>query len=77
VTVGILISTYRCCGAEAITAGRFSPRVTDYCIVQALLCRRNTVEVESRKRYAGVLVGFVTSIDANKAKYSPVTASRT
>jgi hypothetical protein len=36
----------------------------------------DTVNMKSRKRYAGVLVGFV-NVNANKAKCSLVTASRT
>jgi hypothetical protein len=36
----------------------------------------DTVNMKSRKRYAGVLVGFV-NVKANKAKCSLVTASRT
>lgn len=35
----------------------------------------DTVNMKSRKRYAGVLVGFV-NVNANKAKCSLVTASR-
>ena len=36
----------------------------------------DTVNMKSRKTYAGVLVGFV-NVNANKAKCSPVAASRT
>ena len=36
---------------------------------------RDTVNMKSRKRYAGMLVGFV-NVNANKAKCSLVTASR-
>jgi hypothetical protein len=36
----------------------------------------DTVNMKSRKTYAGMLVGFV-NINANKAKCSLVTASRT
>ena len=36
----------------------------------------DTVNMKSRKRYAGMLVGFV-NVNANKAKCSLVTASRT
>jgi hypothetical protein len=36
----------------------------------------DTVNMKSRKRYAGVLVGFV-NVNANKAKCSLLTASRT
>jgi hypothetical protein len=36
----------------------------------------DTVNMKSRKRYAGVLVGFV-NVNANKAKCSLVTANRT
>lgn len=35
----------------------------------------DTVNMKSRKRYAGVLVGFV-NVNANKARCSPVAASR-
>ena len=35
----------------------------------------DTVNMKSRKRYAGMLVGFV-NVNANKAKCSLVTASR-
>ena len=35
----------------------------------------DTVNMKSRKRYAGMLVGFV-NVNANKAKCSVVTASR-
>ena len=35
----------------------------------------DTVSMKSRKRYAGMLVGFV-NVNANKAKCSVVTASR-
>jgi hypothetical protein len=36
----------------------------------------DTVNMKSRKTYAGMLVGFV-NVNANKAKCSLVTASRT
>ena len=36
----------------------------------------DTVSMKSRKTYSGVLIGFV-NVNANKAKCSPVTASRT
>ena len=36
----------------------------------------DTVGMKSRKTYTGVLIGFV-NVNANKAKCSPVTASRT
>jgi len=36
----------------------------------------DTVGMKSRKTYSGVLIGFV-NVNANKAKCSPVTASRT
>lgn len=35
----------------------------------------DTVNMKSRKRYAGMMVGFV-NVNANKARCSPVTASR-
>jgi hypothetical protein len=36
----------------------------------------DTVNMRSRKTYSGMLIGFV-SVDANKAKCSPVAANRT
>lgn len=36
---------------------------------------RDTVNMKSRKQYAGMLVGFV-NVNANKARCTPVTASR-
>jgi hypothetical protein len=35
----------------------------------------DTVSMKSQKRYSGMLIGFV-NVNANKAKCSPVTASR-